>query len=227
MPERSALRRRYRALRRGLSQPAQRLHAERIRRRFMASPLLWRARRIAAYLSIDGEPDLRPLLRQLHGLGKTLALPVVEDGSRMSFFAQHPKAQLVVNRFGIEEPAPQAPWVNPLALDLVLMPLVAFDGQGGRLGMGGGFYDRRFGPLPPGLRPLLVGIAHAIQQCDGLPVAPWDLPLDGVLTESGWRVFSRRMGIPADGSPALPPPTALRHSHTAINKWNASPKIRT
>ena len=195
MDERTSLRRRYRARRRGLSERQQRVHADRIRRLFLASPLLWRVRRIAAYLSVDGEPDLRPLLRHLHELGKVLALPVVEAGNRMSFFVHRPDWPLVVNRFGIEEPGPQAAWLQPLALDLVLTPLTAFDHQGNRLGMGGGFYDRRFGALPPRMRPLLVGVAHAIQQAEKLPSAPWDIPLDGVLTERGWRSFSSRMGF--------------------------------
>ena len=153
MDERTSLRRRYRARRRGLSERQQRIHADCIRRLFLASPLLWRVRRIAAYLSVDGEPDLRPLLRRLHELGKVLALPVVEAGNRMSFFVHRPDWPLVVNRFGIEEPGPQAAWLQPLALDLVLTPLTAFDHQGNRLGMGGGFYDRRFGTLPPRMRP--------------------------------------------------------------------------
>ncbi len=124
-----------------------------------------------------------------------LALPVVEDGNRMSFFVQHPDAPLVINRFGIEEPAPQAPWMHSLALDLVLMPLAAFDGQGNRLGMGGGFYDRCFGPMPSRMRPLLVGVAHSIQQADGLPAAPWDVPMDAVLTENGWWPCGSRLGF--------------------------------
>ena len=195
MNERAALRRRFRSLRQGLSAAAQRRHAERIGRRFMASPLAWRARRIAAYLSTDGEPDLRPLLRRLRQQGKMLALPVVENGGQMSFFAQPGDGPLVLNRFGIEEPAPGTPWIHPLALDLVLMPLVAFDGDGHRLGMGGGFYDRRFGALPVRMRPLLVGVAHSLQQAEKLPTAPWDLDLDGVLTEQGWQVFGNRMSF--------------------------------
>ena len=198
MSERAMLRHRHRAARLGLSRQAQQLHAERIRRHFLASPVVWRGRRIAGYLSVDGEPDLRLLLRRLHELGKILALPVVEDGSRMSFFMHQPEAPLLVNRFGIEEPAPPAAWINPLALDVVLMPLVAFDSQGNRLGMGGGFYDRRFGPLPPRLRPLLVGVAHALQQADQLPAASWDVRLDAVLTERGWRTFSSRVGFSGD-----------------------------
>ena len=166
-----------------------------MRRALLASPLAWRSRRIAAYLSVDGEVNLRPLLGCLQRMGKLLALPVVERSNRMSFFAHRLEAPLIHNRFGIEEPAPGARWINTRALDLVLAPLVAFDHQGNRLGMGGGFYDRHFGSLPVSLRPLLVGVAHEVQRAEALPAAPWDVPLDGILTEAGWRTFSQRMGF--------------------------------
>ncbi|MYH14314.1 MAG: 5-formyltetrahydrofolate cyclo-ligase [Gammaproteobacteria bacterium] len=194
--ERLALRRRHRSVRRRLSAGQQWLHAEAVRRFFLASPLAWRSRRIAAYLGVDGEVNLRPLLDSLQRMGKLLALPVVERSSyRMSFFAHRLEAPLTRNHFGIEEPAPGAPWINTRALDLVLAPLVAFDDQGNRLGMGGGFYDRHFGALPERLRPLLVGVAHEVQRADALPAAPWDVPLDGILTEAGWRAFSPRLGL--------------------------------
>ena len=209
--ERLALRRCHRSVRRRLSAGQQWLHAEAVRRFFLASPLAWRSRRIAAYLGVDGEVNLRPLLDSLQRMGKLLALPVVERSSlelgeregvtprrssnRMSFFAHRLEAPLTRNRFGIEEPAPGAPWINTRALDLVLAPLVAFDDQGNRLGMGGGFYDRHFGALPERLRPLLVGVAHEVQRADALPAAPWDVPLDGILTEAGWRTFNPRMGF--------------------------------
>ena len=208
--ERLALRRRHRSARRRLSASQQWLHAEAVRRLFLTSHLAWRSRRIAAYLSVDGEVNLRPLLGSLQRMGKLLALPVIErslqagerEGSasrrssnRMSFFAHRPEAPLTRNRFGIEEPPPGAPWINTRALDLVLAPLVAFDHQGNRLGMGGGFYDRHFGALPERLRPLLVGVAHEVQRVDLLRTAPWDVPLDGILTEAGWRTFSPNLGF--------------------------------
>ena len=189
------MRRRHRSARRRLSAGQQRRRAESVRRLFLASPLAWRSRRIAAYLSVDGEVNLRPLLGSLQRMGKLLALPVIARNNWMSFFSRRPEAPLTRNRFGIEEPAPGAPWINTRSLDLVLAPLVAFDEQGNRLGMGGGFYDRHFGGLPERLRPLLVGVAHEVQRADALPLAPWDVPLDGILTEAGWRTFSPRMGF--------------------------------
>ena len=166
-----------------------------MRRFFLASPLAWRCQRISAYLSVDGEVDLRPLLGSLQRMGKLLALPAVSGRDRMRFLAHRAGAALTRNRFRIEEPAPGAPGLNTLALDLVLAPLVAFDERGNRLGMGGGFYDRHFGRLPERLRPPLVGVAHEVQRANALPAAPWDVPLDAILTENGWRTFSPRMGF--------------------------------
>lgn len=192
---RAALRRRFRTARRALSAAEQRSHSMRICRHFLCSPLAWRACRVSAYLAIDGEPDLDPLLWRLRRMGKRLALPVIGHGGKMDFFAYHAGAELVSNRYGIEEPAPGARYIPALALDLVLTPLVAFDGNGNRLGMGGGYYDRRFGAMPERLRPLLVGVAHEIQQAPTLPAAAWDVPLDAVLTEAGWCGYSARSGF--------------------------------
>jgi 5-formyltetrahydrofolate cyclo-ligase len=106
----------------------------------------------------------------------------------MSFHRLRRGAALITNRYGILEPAAGAPFVAPLALDLLLMPLVAFDEGGARLGMGAGFYDRYLSRIPQRLRPLLVGVAHEVQRSpQELPAAPWDVPLDGVITETGWQ----------------------------------------
>ena len=193
--DRSSLRRRYRNARRRLSPAAQWRHSLRISRRFLCSPLTWRASRIAAYLAIDGEVDLEPLLRRLATMGKPLALPVIKRDQTMDFFAYDDTTALVANRYGIREPAPGVPYVRTMALDVVLTPLVAFDDSGNRLGMGGGYYDRHFASLPSGLQPLLIGIAHEVQHAASLPSAPWDLPLDAVLTEAGWHTFSKRPGF--------------------------------
>ncbi len=108
----------------------------------------------------------------------------------MSFYRYRRHTPLVANRFGIPEPAPGAPHVAPLSVDLLLMPLVAFDCFGVRLGMGVGYYDRYLGRLPATMRPRLIGLAHETQRSlDPLPFAEWDVPLDGVITEQGWHTF--------------------------------------
>lgn len=194
--DRASLRRHYRNVRRRLSVAAQRRHALGIRRHFLCSPLVWRARRIAAYLAIDGEPDLQPLLASLAAMGKQLALPVIRRDRRMDFFAYDANTPLIPNRYGILEPAPGARYVHTLSLGLVLTPLVAFDDSGNRLGMGGGFYDRHFARVPDGLGPRLVGVAHEAQRAPALEAAPWDQPLDGVLTEAGYRRNNSTAGLP-------------------------------
>ena len=188
--DRTALRRHFREARRALTEAEQRRNELRIARHFLCSPFAWRGARIAAYIAIDGEPTLHPLLTRLALMGKQLALPVVQRDNRMEFFAYRPSDALVINRLGIREPAPGASFVATLSLGIVLTPLVAFDNNGNRLGMGGGFYDRHFAALPKDLRPLLVGVAHEVQYATALPSAPWDMPLDAVLTEAGLRVFS-------------------------------------
>ncbi|HID00312.1 MAG TPA: 5-formyltetrahydrofolate cyclo-ligase [Piscirickettsiaceae bacterium] len=82
------------------------------------------------------------------------------------------------------------PCNNALLIRLVITPLVAFDANGSRLGMGGGFYDRTFACKRNGRhKPLLIGWAHACQEVAHLPRQPWDVPLDGVITEAGARAY--------------------------------------
>ena len=128
-------------------------------------------------------------------MGKRLALPVIARNGVMDFFAYDVRAPLLPNRYGIMEPAPGARHVLTLSLGAVLVPLVAFDGEGNRLGMGGGFYDRHFAAAPDGLRPLLIGVAHETQRAQSLPVETWDVPLDAVLTDAGWQTFGKRPGF--------------------------------
>src|SRR5690606_23274267 len=112
-------------------------------------------------------------------------LPVL-TGDTLSFAPWRPGAQLASNRFGIPEPdVPQCELLPPSAMTLVVMPLVGFDLQGHRLGMGGGWYDRSFAfrqsAAPP---PFLVGAAFSAQQVDAIAPEPWDVDVDAVCTES-------------------------------------------
>ncbi len=144
---------------------------------------------VAAYVGFRGEPDLKPALEALHHAGRRIYLPVVEK-REMRFLRWQPGAAMKNNRFGIPEPeaGPECPAER---LDLVLMPLVAFSPTGTRLGMGAGFYDRRFAFRleAPETGPLLVGTAYSLQEVDSLPAQRWDVPLDGVITDRGAREF--------------------------------------
>ncbi len=180
------LRRQMRQQRRALDPLAQRRAAEGLRRSLGRSMLFRRARHIAFYLARDGEIDPAPLLALAARLGKHCYLPVVA-GQRMWFAGYQPGDRLHPNRFGIPEPRLLRGGHFPAnRLDLVLTPLVAFDRQGGRLGMGGGFYDRSFAfkRRQPG-RPALVGLAHQFQEVARLPVEPWDIPLAAIATDVG------------------------------------------
>ncbi len=89
------------------------------------------------------------------------------------------------NRYGIFEPELNCSHICPVAeLDFILTPLVAFDSQGNRLGMGGGYYDRTLAQIPDNAvkKPVLIGIAHQCQEVDALPIASWDVPLDYIVT---------------------------------------------
>ena len=144
-------------------------------------------RTIAAYAAFDGEPDLEPALRQLDTEGVRLALPVVMDGpgrAVIGFRQWLPTHETRTNRYGIPEPAGTLD-VQLSEIDLVLLPLVAWDETGGRLGMGASFYDRLFQPFARQTRPQRVGVGYELQKRERLPLDPWDVRLHGMLTEAG------------------------------------------
>lgn len=196
MPEtarRQALRRELRKRRRALSPRELRQASHTVCRRLRQLPEVRRARRIALYLPNDSEIDVTPLLGWWQRRGAKVYLPVLQPlaHNRLWFVHYHPDTPMTCNRFGIREPdtrhgAHRARRVPPWALDLVLLPLVGFDAQGRRMGMGGGFYDRSFAfTRRPGPRPRLIGVAHASQEVSELPVAPWDVPLDAIVSDNG------------------------------------------
>lgn len=151
-----------------------------------------RARHIALYLPNDGEIDPRPLLREAQRRGKRTYLPVLSDWPRTKMVFQQVRRgeKLRPNRFGIPEPRIQrARQRNIWALDLILLPLVGFDDEGGRLGMGGGFYDRSLAYRARRTvwqAPVLLGLAHECQKVERLAQASWDVPLQGTVTDRAW-----------------------------------------
>jgi 5-formyltetrahydrofolate cyclo-ligase len=181
-----------RQARRNLSPQQQHRAARSLYRQLAQHPLLRRARHIALYLPSDGEIDPRPLLREAQRRGKTTYLPVLRrwPRTRMDFQRVRPHEVMARNRFRIAEPpANPARQRKVWALDLVLLPLVGFDEQGGRLGMGGGFYDRSlaYRRLRKNWhKPTLLGLAHECQKVDRLALANWDVRLQAVVTERRW-----------------------------------------
>jgi 5-formyltetrahydrofolate cyclo-ligase len=132
---------------------------------------------ILTYLAFRNEPDLSllfELLRDAHWV-----VPRITEGRQMALHPYDP-SRLVRHRFGMLEPAADLPTVDPAEIDVVLVPGVAFDRQGGRLGFGGGYYDR-FLSTTPALR---IGIAFAQCLAEQLPCGEYDQRMDWVATQS-------------------------------------------
>jgi 5-formyltetrahydrofolate cyclo-ligase len=189
----ASLRRRFRALRRGLSKAERDLHATAISQHLIRSNLLLRCKRVGVFMAADCEPDTLPIIGRLWAMNKRVGLPVIRDvGETLEFFSFEPGMNLVSGRFDIPVPPDEAAWLPLLSLDLILAPLVAFDDHGTRLGMGGGYYDRTLGPVNAALRPGLIGLAHDVQRsAEPLPRTANDVPLHAVITESGLHTFNR------------------------------------
>ncbi len=187
---RAKLRLEIRARRRAIPEREQRHHARQLARGFTRSRLFLQCRSLATYLANDGEIDPGPLVTRIRHAGKRVYLPVLRPRpSRALWFSEHRSGDhLQPNRFGIREPdIRRCPPVPAWSLGLILMPLVAFDEQGNRLGMGGGFYDRTLAYLrqrEQWRRPLLIGLAHECQKVPSLESQRWDIPLDAIFTEA-------------------------------------------
>jgi len=136
---------------------------------------------VALYRAMGSELDTDAVAVALVAAGRTLCLPVVlERDAAMIFRLWTPDEPLEMDAAGCPAPLPRAQTVIP---DLILTPLLAFDDFGGRLGQGGGYYDRTFAGLPEAVR---VGFAYAGQRLDRVPTEAHDQPLHGVLTEVGY-----------------------------------------
>ncbi|TSD80643.1 5-formyltetrahydrofolate cyclo-ligase [Pseudomonas sp. KBS0710] len=191
---RPQLRRMLRKARRALTPSEQRKAAHGLYRQLVQHPLFRRAKHISLYLPTDGEIDPRLLLRAAQRRGKATYLPVLSAWPRtkMVFQRVRPGDKLLPNRFRILEPHVNANRQRKVwALDLVLLPLVGFDDVGGRLGMGGGFYDRSLAYLARRKnwrKPTLLGLAHECQKVERLAQASWDVPLAGTVTDKKWYI---------------------------------------
>ena len=144
-----------------------------------------KARRVAFYLPADGEISPIPLCRLSARLGKACYLPVISnDNTILTFDLYAPDVTVLKkNRYGIPEPQTHQP-IPARMLDIVFMPLVAFDREGNRLGMGKGYYDHTFKNVDRWWRkPRLIGLAHSLQETH-LEPKEWDIPMHSVATES-------------------------------------------
>ena len=141
------------------------------------------AQHIALYVSFDGEISTDKLIKNLWAQDKHVYLPVLHpfNPNHLLFLRYLPDTPMLKNKFGIWEPKLNVQNVLPLdELDILFTPLVAFDKQGNRLGMGGGFYDRTLQNWQNSSF-IPVGLAHQCQQVEQLPTEAWDVPLHRIL----------------------------------------------
>lgn len=137
----------------------------------------------SAYWPIKGEPDLRPLMAELHANGVTVALPIVETkAAALTFRRWTPETKMVRGDWNIPVPSTDAPEVTP---EIALAPLVGWTAEGYRLGYGGGYFDRTLAALKP--RPFVIGIGFEAARLATIFPQPHDIPLDLILTEAGRR----------------------------------------
>ena len=157
--------------------------AEAVRERALADLSFPPGAVVSAYWPLRDELDPRPVMLALAAQGRQLCLPVVERSEApLVFRAWHPGDPLAEARFGTQIPYDTAPVVTP---DILLIPLLAFDGRGGRLGYGGGFYDRTLAGLRSAKAVTAIGLAYAGQQVEQVPSEATDQRLDALVTERG------------------------------------------
>ena len=196
---RRELRQRLAERRRALG-PAQRMAAAQgLRRSLEHLPEYHTDQRVAGYWACDGELPLNLAIPPLATRGQQFLLPLIGEDNLLRFAPWAAGDAVQPNRFGIPEPVAPREWFAPFQLDLVLVPLLAFDRRGNRLGYGGGYYDRSFAFLKDQLRPtepLLVGIAYDFQQLPEITPERWDISLDFIATDH--ELIDCRPGSPGD-----------------------------
>ena len=142
---------------------------------------------VAAFVPLPGEPDIRPLLEQALAEGKRLLLPRMDKGTLVFHAVGDLTQDLLPHAYGMAEPSPRLPcadWEAALGESvLFLVPGLAFDSRGGRLGRGGGFYDRFLHSLPAGFAPRILGAAFSCQLVESVPAGAGDFFLHGLVTE--------------------------------------------
>jgi 5-formyltetrahydrofolate cyclo-ligase len=160
-----------------------------VRDHFLATFKPPRKRAIAAYWAVRTEIDVAPLLTALAGRGNVCALPAVAaHRGQLEFRRWQPGDTLAPGVMNIHEPAPNAPVIEP---DIFIVPLLAFDATGHRLGYGGGYYDRALVAARAVRKIVAIGVAFSVQELPLVPHGPSDERLDGVVTELGARRFGR------------------------------------
>lgn len=192
--QKKALRAQIRKQRKALTPLQQKQASRNLLKQLNRSRLLLSHKHIALYLGNDGELNPEYFMAQLWARKKKLYLPVIHPLAKqqLCFCAFNKNTRLRRNHFGIKEPVfKRTKKLGRQFLSLVMLPLVAFDNAGNRMGMGGGFYDRSFTykHKRPEDKPKLIGLAHDFQAQPALPTEEWDVPLQGILTDKRYYRF--------------------------------------
>jgi len=138
---------------------------------------------VSGFWPVGSEVDVRPALNHVIATGGTALLPVIVARARPLLFREWTPETRMVRLGWLHEPPANAALAQPTVL---LAPLLAFDRRGGRLGQGGGFYDRTLAMLRVKCHVLAIGVAFAAQEVQNAPVDVLDAPLDAVVTEEEW-----------------------------------------
>lgn len=180
-PLKTALRQTLRGLRLRLSLDYQQNASLKVCERIKSLQQYRQAKRIALYQATQGEIDLSAVWRSAPMHGKYCYFPSLNDDKTLSFLPATPSTPFVTNRFGIKEPdVARSEAISPHDLDIIFLPLVAFDTAGARLGMGAGYYDRT---LARTSSPLLLGVAYEFQRQAYLFPEAWDIRLHATITQ--------------------------------------------
>lgn len=178
--EKTRLRQHFRTLRQNIAATERSIAAGKAAEILLRQPNFIASKNIACYLASATEFDVAPIIAAIWHAQKNCYVPLIQPDLSLHFVRYDEGAALKPNRFGIFEPVDTHLDIPFAELDLVLLPLLAFDRRGQRLGTGGGYYDRTFADE---LTPPLIGVGYAAQEAPALPVDPWDVRLSAVLTE--------------------------------------------
>ena len=180
------LRGRARKARASLDGRRRQIANETIASTFLRSHFFARAELVGCYLSSASEVDTWAIIARAWRMKKRIFAPVAEKIGQMHFRELTPDSMLRRNRFGLLEPV-DGQIVAPERLQIVITPVVAFDENRNRIGMGGGYYDRAFASLKNRrvwLQPKLVGLAFDCQRVEEIAANPWDIRLYAIITET-------------------------------------------
>jgi 5-formyltetrahydrofolate cyclo-ligase len=182
----TTLRKVGRAARAGLSSGEREKASKKIADTVIRSAWFRRSKFIACYLSMQEEVDTWPLIDRALRMKKRIFAPVIEKNFVMQFCELSSESKLIFNQYGLPEPQ-DGEIIEPRALDVVITPIVAFDDDGNRIGMGGGYFDRTFSFLKHRkllFHPKLIGLAYSCQRVEKIAPNPWDIRVFRIVDET-------------------------------------------